>query len=122
VTKIYVRIPRNRWTPIGEIDLDGYEAVYHGRKGGPIFPDEKLLSSIKKTTELTRRIREYEEKHRFSIWPANEFWGNRRDARKHDRHYRKLVRMWEMTHPYRLLTRRRVRPLPWGLAIPSSEK
>lgn len=116
MVRIYVRIPRNRWAPIGEIDLDGYLAVYGGRRGGPVFIEEDVLSAIKKTTRLTRQIRAYEEKHLHSLMLANlnEFWGwGRKDVRRHVKHLRALRQQWEKTSPYRLLAKRKTR-LPSG--------
>jgi hypothetical protein len=68
LTTIYVRIPRNRWMPIGEIELY--------RRGDPSFRpetviskhplvrlDAELLASVKRTADLLEEIDSYKVKH-----------------------------------------------------------
>ena len=59
---MYVRIPRNRWTPIGEIDLDGWHQAYHNWKTA-IKLDPEIEERMRKATALSMKIRDYEEKH-----------------------------------------------------------
>lgn len=56
---VYVRIPRNRWTPIGEIDLDGYGSLLHTPTVS-IIPE--YLAAIKKSRRLRARELEYVKK------------------------------------------------------------
>jgi hypothetical protein len=110
MTKIYVRVPRNHWTSIGEIDLDGYQAVYQGRKGGPVSLDEEILSAIKKATELTRQIRAYEVKCGFLLLHQDlsrfekHLWAD--PVIRHARHLRKLIQKRDAVGPRRLLAER----------------
>lgn len=115
MAKIYVRIPRNRWTSIGEIDLDGFQAVYYGRKGGPVLLDEKVLLAIKKATELTRQIHIYEEKHYVTLLspltglPLSDpmysrgLW--RDEVKRHAKHLWKLWQKRNKVSPCRLIAK-----------------
>jgi hypothetical protein len=59
---IYVRVPRNRWTPIGDIDLSGHAQAYWDWKGAV-----ELYPEIEKRLEVSRRlaakIAAYRKKH-----------------------------------------------------------
>jgi hypothetical protein len=62
MTTIYVRIPRNRWTPIGEIDLDGWHQAYHDWKTA-IKLNPEIEDRMRKATVLSLKIRDYENQH-----------------------------------------------------------
>lgn len=62
MTTIYVRIPRNRWTPIGQIDLFGWERANHDWKTS-INLKREIEKRMEITTALTLKIRDYEKEH-----------------------------------------------------------
>ena len=56
---LYVRIPRNRWTPIGEIDVDGYGSFsYPGQvevcRSPLITIDSEYLAAMREARRLLK--------------------------------------------------------------------
>jgi len=95
---IYVRIPRNRWTPIGEIDLDGSQAVYYGRRGGLVHLYPDVGAAMRRALSLTREIFRYRRRH------VKTLHGKRlRRNRRYDQHIKALERRLRLVSPYRLL-------------------
>jgi hypothetical protein len=114
MTTIYVRIPRNRWTPIGTIDLYGW-FVYGGihdddrwqpgkvvSKDPRIRIDPELLAAIEKTTELTREIHEYRTRHDVRCPHAESLVENR----EHVAHIRELERKRWSASVHRIIEKR----------------
>jgi len=99
MTTIYVRIPRNRWTPIGEIDLSGWQTIYHKRKGGPIWIDPEVLQAIGKATKLLRQIRAYQEKHHLTTRHERRLAKNRKLVV----HLEELERKWREASANRII-------------------
>lgn len=91
---IYVRIPRNRWTPIGEIDLDGSQAIRYGWCSGPVHLYPEVEGAIKRTLSLRREILQH----------ARRVHGKKlRKNRRHEQHMTTLLRRLRLASPHRLL-------------------
>ncbi|MGA8857543.1 MAG: hypothetical protein WB643_10305 [Candidatus Bathyarchaeia archaeon] len=80
MTTIYVRIPRNRWTPIGEIDLNGWRRAYHGWKT-PIRLEPEIEKRMENTAALTLKIRDYARKHDVTTRHDRSLVKNRRHVK-----------------------------------------
>ena len=96
---IYVRIPRNRWTPIGEIDLDGSQAAYYGRHGGPVHLYFDVQEAMRRAAPLTREIARYRRLHKVTTLHDEKMRKNRRYVQ----HIMALERRLRLVGPYRLL-------------------
>jgi hypothetical protein len=101
MTRIYVRVNRNRWVPIGEVDLDGRMAVYKGRKGGPVFLDGEVSDAITKATVFTRQMLEAEKKGKMTRGGA---WRNAAEFYR----WEKLEALRDRCDVKRMLERRAV--------------
>jgi hypothetical protein len=107
MTTIYVRIPRNRWTPIGEVDLGGYGlSVYQDGEWrkieDPIRLDKEVAEAIQRTRKLREEIRAYQKKHGVTTRHDESLAKNR----QHVKHLNELRHQLYQASPYRLLVER----------------
>jgi hypothetical protein len=84
LTTIYVRIPRNRWTPIGEIDL----------WNGGVKVDPQIEERTRKFAALTKKIKDYEKQHGIRSRHDLSLAGNR--EHRHRIHELRVQR-WEQS-------------------------